>query len=145
MIGVGDAAASLLGPDLYREHVLPYEIKLFEEIHNHGATVKLHICGNINNIVGMMAQSGADVLDIDSMVPLEHARKQAGENITLCGNFAPSEILLQGSPQDVAAAAKDCISKADHRFFLMPGCEVPPATSEENIRAFCPCMGSLVF
>jgi MtaA/CmuA family methyltransferase len=145
MIGVGDAAASLLGPNLYKEHVFPYEKKLFGEIHSFGAMAKLHICGDISGIVGIMAQTGADVLDIDSMVPLDYAREQVGESKVLCGNFAPSEILLQGNPIDVAVAAKDCIQKAGKRFFLMPGCEVPPATTEENISAFCPCPGSLVF
>jgi uroporphyrinogen-III decarboxylase len=47
MIGVGDAAASLIGPDLYSQFVLPLETKLIAGIHNAGATVKLHICGNV--------------------------------------------------------------------------------------------------
>jgi len=30
------------------------------------------------------------------------------------------------------------------RFLLMPGCEVPAAATEENIRSFCPCDGCLI-
>ncbi|MGD8786076.1 MAG: uroporphyrinogen decarboxylase family protein, partial [Phycisphaerales bacterium] len=47
MIGIGDAAASLIAPDMYAEFILPLEKKLIEAIHNAGAAVKLHICGNI--------------------------------------------------------------------------------------------------
>jgi len=144
MIGIGDAAASLIGEDLYKKLVLPLEQKLIAEIHNTGAAVKLHICGNITNIIRHMAQTGADVLDVDWMVPLDKAREFAGPNVTLCGNFDPSAVLLQGTPEDVATAAADCINKAGRKFFLMPGCEVPPATAEENIRAFCPCKGCLI-
>jgi len=144
MIGMGDAVASLIAPDMYKEVVLPFEQKQINAIHEAGAAVKLHICGNIKNHIAYMAQSGADIIDVDWMVPLDEARKLVGPEITLCGNFDPSAVLLQGSPEDVAEAARQCIKAGGDRFILMPGCEVPPATPEENIRAFCPCHGCLI-
>jgi uroporphyrinogen decarboxylase len=56
----------------------------------------------------------------------------------------PAGVLFDGSPQDVADAARQCLKDAPDKFILMPGCEVPPATPEENIRAFCPCDGCLI-
>ena len=145
MVAAGDAAASLIGPKLYKEYVLPFEKKLFDAIHNEGAFAKLHICGNISNMLEEMAKSGADVIDVDWMVSLAEARKIVGPDIILCGNIDPSAVILQGTPQDVANAAQRCILDAGSRFFLMPGCEIPQHTPEENIRAFCPCQGSLLF
>ena len=144
MIGIGDSAASLISPAMYKDYVLPLVQKQIAAIHNAGAAVKLHICGNIKNHILYMAQTGADVIDVDWMVPLDEARKLAGEIVTLCGNFDPSGVLLQGSAEDVANAARKCIKTGGQRFFLMPGCEVPPATPERNIRAFCPCDGCLI-
>jgi len=144
MIGVGDAAASLIGPDLYQRCVLPLEKKLFDGIHQAGAAVKLHICGNIGDIIKYMAQTGADIIDVDWMVPLDKARRDVGEDITLCGNFDPSGVLLQGTPETVAQAARACLQTGGSRFILMPGCEVPPSTPEANIRAFCPCPDTLL-
>jgi MtaA/CmuA family methyltransferase len=144
MIGIGDAAASLIGPALYREYVLPLEARLVAAIHEAGAAVKLHICGNTASIVGLMAQTGADVIDLDWMVPLDKAREIVGPDVTLCGNFDPVGVLLQGAPETVAAAARDCLRKGGPRLILMPGCEVPPGTPEANIRAFCPCDGGLL-
>jgi MtaA/CmuA family methyltransferase len=144
MVGVGDAAASLIGPALYEQYVLPLEKKLVDGIHKAGATMKLHICGNITDIIKYMAQSGADIIDVDWMVSLEQARRDVGPDITLCGNFDPAGVLLRGTPEEVAQAARECIREADENFILMPGCEVPPATPEENIRAFCPCKGCLI-
>jgi MtaA/CmuA family methyltransferase len=138
MIGIGDAAGSLVGSELYETHVMPLEKRLIDAIHEEGAMAKLHICGNINDIIAAMAKTGADVIDVDWMVPLDTAREKVGEEVTLCGNFDPSGVLLQGTPQDVADAAKECIAKGGKRFILMPGCEVPQNTPEENIRAFCP-------
>lgn len=143
-IGIGDAAASLVGADLYKRHVLPYEQRLIAAIHEAGGLAKLHICGNIAKIVGLMAQTRADVIDVDWMVPLDEARAQVGPHVTLCGNFDPSGILLQGRPETVAQAATDCINQGGDRFILMPGCEVPQHTPEENLRAFCPGAGCLI-
>jgi len=86
MIGIGDAAASLIAPDMYKEFVLPLEQRLIAAVHEAGAAVKLHICGNIKNHISYMAQSGADIIDVDWMVPLAQARELVGPEITLCGN-----------------------------------------------------------
>ena len=144
MIGIGDAAASLIGEALYNKCVLPLEQKLIAAIHEAGAAVKLHICGNTIGIVQHMAKTGADIIDVDWMVPLDKAREFVGLEVTLCGNFDPSAVLLQGSAEDVANAAKNCLKAGGDKFILMPGCEVPPATPEQNIRAFCPCDGCLI-
>ena len=159
MIGIGDAAASLIAPDMYKEFVLPLEQKLIAAIHEAGAAVKLHICGNIKNHISYMAQSGADIIDVDWMVPLAKARElvarpswpcfhgleaRATPQITLCGNFNPAGVLFEGSPEEVAEAARKCLKTGGDKFILMPGCEVPPATPEQNIRAFCPCDGCLI-
>ncbi len=144
MIGIGDAVASLIAPGMYKEFVLPLEQKLIAAVHEAGAAVKLHICGNIKNHISYMAQSGADIIDVDWMVPLAKARELVGPEVTLCGNFNPAGVLFEGSDQDVADAARQCLEAGGDKFILMPGCEVPPATPEQNIRAFCPCDGCLI-
>lgn len=143
-IGVGDAAASLIGPDLYARFVLPWERKLIAAIHDAGGLVKLHICGDIRRILPDLAKTEADILDVDWMVPLGQARAAVGEQIALAGNFDPAAVLLRGTPQEVAAFARRCLADAGDRFLLQPGCEVPPATPEENLRAFCPTEGCLI-
>ncbi len=137
MIGVGDAAASLIDAAMFEAFVLPWQQRLFEGIHAAGAAVKLHICGNTKHLLPHLARTGADIIDVDWMVPLAEAREIVGPDIALCGNFDPSGVLLQGSPDDVANAARRCIRDGGARFLLMPGCEVPPGTPEANIRAFC--------
>lgn len=138
VIGVGDAAASLLGPDLYAELILPWEQKLIAAIHQTGALVKLHICGNITALLPHIARSGADIIDVDWMVPLEEARRIVGDRAALAGHFDPTAVLLQGTPGQVQEAANQCIAQGGRKFILQPGCEVPPGTTDANLRAFCP-------
>ena len=59
LIGVGDAAASLVGPRIYEEFVWPYEQKMVDGLHALGARVRLHICGNIRRILGGMGSWAA--------------------------------------------------------------------------------------
>lgn len=144
MVGVGDSVASLISPPMYQQFVLPFEKRLFDAIHEAGAAVKLHVCGDISNSIRFMAQTGCDIIDVDWMVALDEARAAVGPKITLAGNFDPSAVLLQGTPQEVANAARQNIEMGGPRFVLQPGCEVPPGTPEANIRAFCPCAGCLI-
>jgi len=144
MIGVGDSVASLISPQMYQDYVLPFEKRLFDAIHEAGAAVKLHVCGDISRSIHLMARTGCDIIDIDWMVPVDKSRTLVGPDVTLAGNFDPSAVLLQGSPQDVADAARRCIEMGGRRFILQPGCEVPPGTPEQNLRAFCPCEGCLL-
>jgi uroporphyrinogen-III decarboxylase len=43
LIGVGDAAASLIGPKLYQQFVFPYECRLIQGIRARGVKSRLHI------------------------------------------------------------------------------------------------------
>lgn len=61
IIGVGDAASSLIGPALYEEFALPFQQKLIKSIHEAGARVKLHICGNFDPVSVLLQGSVKEV------------------------------------------------------------------------------------
>ncbi|MGH9886746.1 MAG: uroporphyrinogen decarboxylase family protein, partial [bacterium] len=135
IIGVGDAAASLVGPTIYRDSVLPYERRLADAIHGMGARVRLHICGNTRRSVADMATVGADVIDLDSMVPFGQARADAGPGQILLGNLNPVTELMASSPEAIAAHVATCHLEAGSRFIVGAGCEVPAATPYANVEA----------
>jgi len=64
-VGIGDAIASQMGPDIYERLIQPQEKRLVGAIHGMGAWVKLHICGNITHLLPGIADLGVDVLDVD--------------------------------------------------------------------------------
>ena len=137
-MGIGDAAASLISPKVYHELIMPKTKELVDFIHANGAKVKIHICGNITNHLESLVQTGADIIDLDWMVPIEKAVDLLLPNQVVCGNFDPVSILLEGTPEDVFEAAVECIQKGQGRLILSPGCEVPVNTPVENVAAFCP-------
>ena len=136
IMGIGDAATSLLGPTLYEKFVLPYQKRMIREIHDMGVPVKLHICGNITPVMHLIAQTGADIVDCDFMVDMERAADILPEGTCICGNFNPVEIMLQGTTEEVKAAVGQC-KQLGHRNnnIIAPGCEVPVDTPRENMLA----------
>ncbi len=135
IIGVGDAAASLVGPRLYKEFIWPYEKRLVDGLHDMGTKVRLHICGDTRFALAGMGQLGCDIVDLDSPSPLRDAREQMGPNQVLLGNINPVEVLHHGTPETVFAALAECHRQAGGRYIVGAGCEIPRATPTENVRA----------
>ncbi len=143
MIGVGDAAASLIGPALYKQFAFPYEKRLIDAIHGMGAKVKLHICGNINPLLEDIAQLGADIVDCDWMVDFKKAVELFGSKTAACGNFDPVQILLEGDVSVVDKAVRDCIAVSNPNTLIAAGCEVPTYTPHDNLRQVTKTLSSL--
>lgn len=135
IIGVGDAAASLVGPSIYREVVLPHEQRLVDAIHAMGSRVRLHICGNTRRSVGAMASLGADIVDLDYPVPLGQARLDAGPDQVLLGNLNPVAGLLSSTLAAIRDAMTACHREAGSRYIVGAGCEIPVATPHGHVDA----------
>ncbi len=137
IIGVGDAAASLVGPQIYEEFVWPYEKKLVDGLHALGARVRLHICGNTRKLLGGMGRLNCEIVDLDYLSPLAEGRQAMGPRQVLLGNLNPVLVLLHGSPEGVTAAIAECHRQAGPRFIVGAGCEVPRQTPHANLHALC--------
>ena len=137
VIGLGDAAASLVGPQIYEEFVWPYEKKLVDGIHALGGKVRLHICGNTRRILPGLGKLGCSIVDLDSMAPISEARQQMTPGQVLLGNLNPVAVLRNGDPAAVTAAIAQCHRDAGAPFIVGAGCEVPRDTPPDNLRALC--------
>lgn len=135
LIGIGDAAASLVGPKFYDEFVWPYERKLIEGLRELGTRVRLHICGNIGKLLPKIGELGCEIVDVDYMVPVDVAREGMGPAPAILGNIDPVRVLRNGTPESIRDAIAECHRQAGPRFVVGAGCEVPRDTPLENVRA----------
>jgi len=136
LIGIGDAAASLIGPGFYGRCVWPCEKRMVDAIHAMGATVRLHICGDTNALLDDMGRLGCDIVDLDYPVDMDDARARMPGQVIL-GNVEPVGVMRNGTPGQVTAALAACHGAAGRRYIVGAGCELPRDTPEANVRAMC--------
>ena len=135
IIGVGNAAASLIGPALYEEFVLEFDKRIIKDIHDLGAKAQLHICGNTEPLLELLVQTEADILDIDHMVDFKKAVDVCrGTRSCASGNLDPVSVFLNGSEEETRAAVLHCIDVSDPTTMIAGGCEIPKATPYANLR-----------
>jgi len=133
LIGDPVASGSLVSPEMFREFARPYLEQLVRSIHESGGKAGLHICGETKNLLRDMAATGADLLSIDDM-DLALARQEVGDRVVLMGNVS-TKLLLEGTPEQVSAAAKTCLDRGGRSLILSSSCDVPTDTPKENVHA----------
>jgi uroporphyrinogen decarboxylase len=131
---IGDpvASGSLVSPEMFREFARPYLEQLIRSVHESGAKAGLHICGETKSLLRDMAASGADFLSVDEM-DLAVARQEVGSK-TLMGNVS-TKLMLEGTTDQVAAAARECLERGGQNLVLSTSCDVPTDTPKENVQA----------
>ena len=140
MLSGGDSPAGLIGPRLYREVALPFEQRVISALKGCvGIPVSLHICGNATPILADMADSGADVLELDHQVDVATACRLLGPEIAVWGNLDPVALLAQGTPQQVRRKTLDllrAVAACGHkRWVVSSGCTLSPDTPSANLQA----------
>jgi MtaA/CmuA family methyltransferase len=136
-IGIGDAFCSQIGPDLYKYFAFNRQKIMVDHIHNQGALAKLHICGNTESILPLMISTGADIIDIDHLVPsMSDFASLLGPHQVFSGKADPVTIIQDGTPEIIKQTVSDDLIQASGRCIISAGCEITPGTSVENMRAF---------
>jgi MtaA/CmuA family methyltransferase len=136
IIGVGDAAASLVSRALYDEFVRPYEQRLVSGIQAAGGRVRLHICGRTGHLVDAMATLNCEIVDLDTLVDLRAARVAMGDRQVLLGNVHTVNVVRNGTAADVRRALAQCQADAGQAWIAGAGCEVPRQSPPQNVRCF---------
>ncbi len=135
IIGVGDAICSQISSENYQEFVKEKHRELFDFIHDQGARIKLHICGNITHLLCDIKELNPDIVDIDHMVDMERAYELLGTEIVRCGNLDPVSVIQQKDVTTVKEYTRSlCKQEEGRRFVISGGCEITVNTPVENLR-----------
>lgn len=139
IIGVGDAICSQISADTYRGMVFDLHRELFASIHQSGALVKLHICGDITHLLPLLKESGADIIDLDWQVDMDNAHEVLGPSIVRSGNLDPAAVLERMRPVEIRERSRALVGAERGRAFVLSGgCEITPLTPAENLLAMRP-------
>lgn len=139
-IYIGDAwaSSSIISPAMYERFCLPCHHRAARAFQSLGVKVYLHICGNSEPILTLMADTGVDAiepLDVDGGVRLERVRRAVGDRVSLKGGVS-TLLLLNGTPDEVYAESRRCIEILGPTGYILGSADdIPRDAPFENIEA----------
>lgn len=135
IIGMGDAICSQVDPFTYETFIKERHREIIDFIHDLGARVKLHICGDIKHLLPSISDLGIDILDIDWQVDPQHAFEVMGPDVIRCGNIDPRFVMDKTYDEILTACKQLCNKEKGRKFILSAGCEIIVTTPVENLMA----------
>ena len=137
-IGDPSSSASLISPRHFERFCFPGYRKFCRHFAETDILMYLHICGNSNPLLEMMADTGAhcvEPLDPLGGVSVADAKRRIGSQVALMGGVN-TLTLSRSTPEEVRREAiQKCREGGPTGYILAAGDMVPPNTSLENLRA----------
>ncbi len=126
-----DSWAGALTPADYRDRVLPHSARVLAAAGELGVP-RIHFGVGTANLLGLMAEAGADVVGVDWRTPLERGIELVGDrgvqgNLDPTLVFAPTEVMLERAAQIIEAGRR----AKSHIFNLGHG--VIPSTDPDQL------------
>ncbi|HEY2028771.1 MAG TPA: uroporphyrinogen decarboxylase [Myxococcales bacterium] len=130
-----DSWAGALGPDDYARLGAPYVKRLISGLKRQSQPV-IVFGVETGELLGQLAQTGADVVGVDWRVSLDEARKRTGPSVALQGNLDPAALFL---PEDklrprVARVLEQAKAAGPGHIFNL-GHGILPGTPVANVQA----------
>ena len=134
-IFVLDDIPGLLSPNLFEEFGYQTLKAIFQDF---GGMLKVFHCdSNTSHILEKLADTGFNVFNYDYEMDTAEVKKRVGHKVCLMGNIPPLETLVEGKPDEVFEASKQCILEAKEGggYVLSAGGGVSSTPPPENIDA----------
>ena len=135
---MAEPAAGLISNDDCLQYCTPYVKQIIDDVQDDSFKVILHNCGNTGHCTDAMVRSGAWALHFGNRADMVEALKACPPDLPVLGNIDPVGIFQQASPEQVYTAVSALLEKTApyDNFILSSGCDVPPHTPIDNIKAF---------
>ncbi|MCC6346467.1 MAG: hypothetical protein IT388_04700 [Nitrospirales bacterium] len=139
-IAIADPTASgdLINPKQMARFAVPPIRKMSDWAKSKGVHTILHICGNTGDRIEQFIDTGCSTIFFDQKVDIAKAKEVLFGKMSFGGNVAPVHVMMNKTKEEVEQACREVIEIAgkDGGFILVPGCDIPPTISYENIKAF---------
>jgi uroporphyrinogen decarboxylase len=97
-----DSWAGALSERDYREYVLPHSAWVLESVAGAGVP-RIHFGVGTGELLGAMAEAGADVVGVDWRVPLDEASRRTGGRVAVQGNLDPAVLFADAASIEAEA------------------------------------------
>ena len=127
----GSQTGPLLGPDLFREFILPHLKRLAALGHAYNLKVQLHCCGGFAPLIPMLIRPGIDSLHAVqpscSGMDLQNLKAQFGSKSVFNGAIHSHHVLINGAPESVTEQTRRNLE------IMMPGSGYVAGASHDYI------------
>jgi len=134
-------SSSMVAPRLFEKLAWPWLKQQVLAYSRAGYLVILHLDGDWGPLLDYFADlpPGSAVVELD-ITDMTLAKRKLGGKLCIKGNISPA-LLAFGSPEEVEQECKRLIDVCapGGGFILSSGCEAPPNSLPENIRAMLQC------
>ena len=138
-IMMAEPVAGLLSPSLEAEFSAPYVKQIVDAVQDNEFIICYHNCGdNTPLMVESILSTGAAAYHFGNAIDMKSMVEKFPDDVLVMGNVDPAKVLRMGTPEKVKEETlrimNDCCSH--NNFVISSGCDIPPMTPWENIRAF---------
>ena len=136
---MAEPLAGLLSAEMSAEFSCPYVKKIIDALQTEDFAVVYHNCGNsVCNMLPEIFSVGAAAYHFGNAVDMRTILDQAPADVLCMGNIDPAGQFASGTPESIreatAALLKACGTASN--FIISSGCDIPPHSKWENIKAF---------
>lgn len=136
------AGGQSVGGDFFREHVLPWERRVVEAVHDAGGFTVYHNCGCARSLYDGYRDLGMTVWETVAEPPrgdnnLAEAKALLGDRIVLLGNLDQVEFLKRATPGEVDERTRQIMrtGKPRGRYIFSTSDFLERGTPRENVAA----------
>ena len=130
------SSCSVINRAVFSEYILPHLKLAFKEFKDSGSPICwLNITGQTEPILDLFPETGADLFNIDYLVPISIAMEKLPHHC-INGNIKPFNF-ISGEEKVIRRETRDLLAATRFRggFILGPGCEIPLDSKVSNIEA----------
>ena len=141
---MGSQQGLMVSPELLHQFVTPCNIRLIEQAKSYGLKVVYHSCGAVADMIPDLIESGVDVVHpiqaLAAGMEPRGLKKQYGDRVSFCGGVDAQNLLVNGTPEQVADKVRELRSIFPTGLIISPSHEailpdIPPANIEALLTA----------
>jgi len=133
----GQQTGLIMGPDLWREFILPRVTQMYQLVKSSGKFVFIHSCGRVMEIFPDLIKAGLDVFNPfqPEVTDVFEMKRIYGDSLSFFGGISTQQTLPFASPEDVKNEVSRLLKKIGEKggYIAAPAHQIPGDAKPENI------------
>ncbi len=138
-IVMAEPLTGMLSPDLAAEFSEPYVKQIVDSVQTDDFIIIYHNCGNNTiQMIDSILNTGCSAYHFGNAVSMSDVLSKAPQNTVVMGNIDPAGQFKNGTPESITQVTTELLKNCSRykNFVISSGCDIPPASSWDNIDAF---------